>query len=306
MWLLLVPLLTNTKTLCQPDLVKSRVDLSGTAFSDVDRIGNTDSFISYLDEAKDKFAGAKSTSCELLRLQPGEKVLDVGCGLGDDLLEMAELVGTHGFAVGVDKSESLIAEARHRARSRGLIAQFQIADAEQLPWDCNHFDACRADRLLQHVRSPKLVLDEMLRVSKPGGRIAITDRDWGMVALDSSDDRTTRLILEEAASRIRNPWIGRRLYGFFVSAGLEQISVQTYCINTRSFETADLLLDLRSVALHTVEAGHVSHEAKEAWLDDLSIRNQQGSFLATLTLFVVFGVKPRIPKDLSENPNLAR
>ena len=164
--------------------------MSGTAFSDVDRTGNTDSFISYLDEAKDKFARAKSTSCDLLRLQSGEKVLDAGCGLGDDLLEMAELVGIHGFAAGVDKSESLIAEARQRARSRGVIAQLQSADAEHLPWDSNHFDACRADRLLQHVCNPRLVLDEMLRVSKPGGLIVVTDRDWGMVALDSSDDRT--------------------------------------------------------------------------------------------------------------------
>ena len=102
----------------------------------------------------------------------------------------------------------------------------------------------------------------------------------------------TRLILDEAASRIRNPWIGRRLYGFFASAGLEQILVQTHCVNTRSFETADVLLDLRSVAEHTVEAGHLAREAKEAWLGELSIRNQHGNFLASLALFVVFGVKP--------------
>lgn len=270
----------------------TRVDLSGTAFSDVDRVGDTDSVVSYLDEASDKFAAAKDASCGLLRLQPGEKVMDIGCGLGNDLLEMAELIGIHGLAVGVDKSESLILEAQQRARARRVLAQFQIADAEHLPWNSNQFDACRADRLLQHVRNPRLVLDEMVRLLKPGGRIVITDRDWGMVALDSSDDRTTRLILDEAASRIRNPWIGRKLHGFFVSAGLEQISVQTHSINTRSFETADILLDLRSVAEHTVKAGHVSFAAKEAWLDDLSIRNRQGSFLATLTLFVVFGVKP--------------
>jgi len=228
---------------------------------------------------------------ESVDIHPGEKVLDVGCGLGDDLLGMSVLVGVHGFAVGVDKSESLIAEARQRACSRSGSAQFQVADAEQLPWDSNHFDACRADRLLQHVRNPQLVLDEMLRVLRPGGRIVVTDRDWGMVAIDSADERTTRLILDEAASRICSPWIGRRLFGLFASAGLQQISLQTHCINTSSFETADALLDLATIATHTVEAGHLSREAKEAWLDDLSIRNRRGRFLASLTLFVVFGAK---------------
>ena len=68
--------LTNAKTLCQPETVTRRVDLSGRAFSDVDRTGDTDFFISYLDKAKEEFARVKSVSCGLLRLQSGEKVLD--------------------------------------------------------------------------------------------------------------------------------------------------------------------------------------------------------------------------------------
>ena len=58
----------------------SGYDLSGTTFSDVDGTGYASSFIAYLDEAKKQFATVKCASYSLLRLQPNDKVLDVGCG----------------------------------------------------------------------------------------------------------------------------------------------------------------------------------------------------------------------------------
>ena len=275
----------------QPEGVASRIDLSGTAFSDVDRTGYASSFIAYLDEAKNQFTRVKSASYSLLRLQPNDKVLDVGCGTGDDVREIAALVGGKGMAVGADKSESMIVEARRRAVGCSLPVQFQVSDAEQLPWESNAFDACRADRLLQHVSDPNRAFQELCRVLKPGGRLVIADRDWGMVALDSSDEGTTRVVLGHAAAAIRNGWIGRRLYGLFRMTGLKEIQVQTHCINISSLETADALLDLRVVAEHATGAGDVSRQAVDSWLRDLSTRDRLGNFLATLTLFVVSGVR---------------
>lgn len=266
----------------------ARIDLSGTAFSNVDQSGYAASFIDYLDEARNQFASVKSAS---LRLQPNDKVLDVGCGTGEDVREIAAIVGANGMAAGVDKSESMIAEARQRARACNVPAQFEVCDAEQLPWQSNTFDACRADRLLQHVPDPVRVINELFRMLKPGGRLTIVDRDWGMVALDSFDEITTRVVLHRAATGIRNGWMGRRLYGLCVLTGLKEVRVQTHGVNVHSLKAADALLDLCTVAQHAVRAGDVAANAVEAWLNDLSARDQIGTFLATITLFVVCGTK---------------
>ena len=205
--------------------------------------------------------------------------------------EIAALVGDNGMAVGVDKSESMIAEARGRAQNCSLPVQFQVSDAGQLPWDSNSFDACRADRLLQHVLDPDRVLQELYRALKPSGRLVIADRDWGMVALDSSDEATTGVVLGRAAAAIRNGRIGRRLYGLFRMTGLKESQVQTHCINVHSLETADALLDLRVVAEHAIGAGEVPRQVLDAWWNDLSARERLGSFLATVTVFVVSGIR---------------
>jgi len=271
--------------------VKAGIDLSGTAFSEVDQTGYAASFISYLDEAKNEFGKLKRASYSLLNLQPNERVLDVGCGTGDDVREMAALVGPNGTAVGADKSELMIAEARRRAQGGGLPVQFQVSEAKQLPWESNYFDACRADRLLQHVPDPDGAFNELFRVLKPGGRLVVVDRDWGMVALDSCDEITTRVVLDRAAAGIRNGWIGRQLHGLFKVAGLNEIRVQTHCINISRFDIADTLLDLRIVAEHAISAGAVRRQVGDAWLHDLLARDRLGTFFATVTLFVVFGIK---------------
>jgi len=269
----------------------SRIDLSGTAFSDVDQTGHAPSFIAYLDEAKNEFVSVKRDSYFSLRLQPNDKVLDVGCGTGEDVREIAAMVGAQGIAVGVDKSESMIAEARRRTRESNELGQFQVCEAEQLPWNANTFDACRADRLLQHVLHPHRVLREMSRVLRPGGHLAIVDRDWGMVALDSCDEITTRVVLDRAAAGIRNGQVGRKLYGLFREADLQEVRVRTHCVNVYNLEKADALLDLRTVAEHSIGAGDVSRQVIDAWWDELLTRDRLRSFLATITLFVVSGVK---------------
>lgn len=271
--------------------MKTNVDLSGAAFGDVDQKGDAASFISYLDEATDQFRAVKASAHSLLALKSNDKVLDIGCGTGDDARELAAMVAPNGLAIGVDKSKSMIAEARRRAQGCSLPLQFEVGEAEHLPWESGYFDACRADRLLRHLVGPDQALNEMVRVLRPGGHILVVDRDWGMVALDSADPVTTQVVLDRACAGIRNGWIGRKLHGLFKRAGLTEIQVQTYGINLTSFEIADALLDLRIVTEHAVGAGDISRQAGNAWVADLLERHRLEAFFATLTLYVAFGRK---------------
>jgi ubiquinone/menaquinone biosynthesis C-methylase UbiE len=275
-------------------MMKPEVDLSGTAFGEVDKTGNAASFISYLDQATNQFSVVKTFTHGLLGLRPSERVLDVGCGTGDDVRELAAMVAPHGFAAGVDKSEAMIVEARRRANGCGLPVQFEVSEAEQLPWQSDHFDACRADRLLQHLPDPNRVLTEMLRVLKPGGRLLVVDRDWGMTALDSVDSLTTQAVLDRACSGIRNGLMGRRLLGLFRSAGIAEIKVQTQTLAIASFEIADTMLDLRTIAGHAVKEGRITRHASDVWLDDLLERDRLGMFFSTITLYVAFGSKTTV------------
>jgi len=273
--------------------MKQSPDLSGTAFCDIDATGYAGDFIAYLDQAADHFRPLKVLTHSLLRLRPGDRILDVGCGCGDDLRELATLVTPNGGAVGIDSSQAMIDEARQRHAGCELPLQFERGDAGQLRWHAGYFDACRADRVFQHLPDPERALDEMLRVLKPGGRVLVVDRDWGMVTVDASDVETTRVVLNRACAGIRNGWMGRGLGGLFKKAGVLDAEVQTKSISINRFAVADTLLDLRVVLDHAIAEKLVSQDLAAHWLNDLLARDAASKFSATVTLYIACGRKQR-------------
>ena len=99
-----------------------------------------------------------------------ERALDVGCGAGALALALAPLVRE---VVGVDRVPELLELARERAPRN---ATFVEADATHLPYSNGEFDLAGTLRTLHHVTRPELVLAELARVTRPGGRVLVIDQ----------------------------------------------------------------------------------------------------------------------------------
>jgi ubiquinone/menaquinone biosynthesis C-methylase UbiE len=101
-------------------------------------------------------------------------VLDVATGPGEPALSVAALVGPEGSVVGIDPIPEMVAAARRAAERLGLgNAQFEVAFADQLPYPADTFDAVVSRFGVMFVPSPVEAVREMLRVLKPGRRLAL-------------------------------------------------------------------------------------------------------------------------------------
>src|SRR5262245_58165328 len=99
-----------------------------------------------------------------------ERALDVGCGTG----ALAYVLAAHvGEVVGVDADEAYIEAARRNAPPN---CTFVVGDATALPFPYGDFDLVGCLRVLHHVRRPELVVSELARVARPGGRILVADQ----------------------------------------------------------------------------------------------------------------------------------
>lgn len=257
-------------------------------FTQVDRTKDPDFFVRFMDEAQ-RPAGiqaSKRLMLERTAITRGDAVLEVGCGPGTDVFEMAEIVGPDGRLVGLDASESMIAEARRRAGEHQRAVTFEVGDVEALPFPDATFDVCRAARLLEHLPDAGRGLSEMARVTRKGGRVVVFDFDWDTLIIDHPDKETTRTIVLSYSDSIRNGWIGRQLPRLFKEQGLEVLSIDPIQVFVH-YALAELFLGSHLAQLKA--SGMLSPGQAQHWWEHLQNADRLGTLLISFTTFIVVG-----------------
>ena len=167
-------------------------------------------------------------------LEPGQRLLDVGCGPGSITLDLARRVAP-GQVIGVDASESVLVGARAAAEEAGdATTRFEVADAMRLPYPDDSFDVVHAHQVLQHVGDPVGLLREMVRVARPGGLVAARDADYEAMTWAPAHPGLSRwleLYREAARGAGGEPDAGRYLLGWAHEAGLTEVtaSASVWC-----------------------------------------------------------------------------
>lgn len=237
----------------------------------------------------------KQRSYQLMHLKTGQRVLDVGCGAATDTLALGQLVGSGGRVIGVDDDPELITLAMRQAQQAGLSAwvAHELADALALPYEVNSFDAARCERLFEHVSAPKKALDEMIRVTKPGGRVVVSDTDWTSPSIGLTDTNIEwQLRKVKAEQSIANGTSGRQLYRLFRQAGLENVTCEFIPLYLTRYDQMRLVFDMDQAERTMLRQGMVTYEELDVWNEVLQEADVDGTFFACVMEVIVAGSKP--------------
>jgi arsenite methyltransferase len=127
------------------------------------------------DATVESFAGV-ANHWLLGRIEPGEVVLDLGCGAGTDLLIAAQMTGPTGRVIGVDMTAGMLERARASADEMGIDnVELHESLIESLPLEDASVDIVISNGVIDLVPDKDAVLDEIERVLRPGGRLQLAD-----------------------------------------------------------------------------------------------------------------------------------
>ncbi len=265
-----------------------------SGYSDIDNTCNPTKYVRRLDKqgTSNLWQGIKAQMQYFLEVGKGDSVIDVGCGTGDDVRAIAEIVGENGRVVGVDGSSTMIEEAKRRSQGLNLPTGFYVGDAENLEFPDNSFDCCRVERVLQHLHNPQQSLMEILRVAKQGARIVIVEPDYGSIKIEGANPAITDKLIKRRCSHFRSPQIGMQLPLLYKRLNLVKIAVKVTQVVNDNFEDDHEKFLLSKYVEPAVTMGVVSAQEGSKWIKDLKRAADEGNYRHTISLFLASGRKP--------------
>jgi SAM-dependent methyltransferase len=234
------------------------------------------------------FKRYKAESWDALQLSGEGEILDVACGVGFDVIELARRF-PRANVYGLDPSQGFLDLARERAQ--GLAnARFIGGDSRRLPFGDNSFDAVRIDRALQHIAGAIEALREMVRVTRHGGRIVVAEPDWGTFFVYNSDLATGAKIAGFWEKSFANPYIGREAGALLQRCGVGNIGCRAQALIVRDETAADIIFDLARVTENCVSAKVLTRAEAQRWREATQAASESGGFLACLTIMLWEGL----------------
>jgi ubiquinone/menaquinone biosynthesis C-methylase UbiE len=231
----------------------------------------------------------KQESVDFLEIMPGDRVLEVGCGTANDVLLMAKAVGENGQVIAIDSSRKMLDEAKHRIHVKNI--HYIQMSAECIQYPDHYFSAVHADRLLVSHENYNDIFREILRVTKPGGIISITDVDAETIVI-APDSHNTRVVLKQILSSFVNPNMGRNLPALFTLHELSLVQIKLNLLTIRDFTTLKKIFDFDRILLNCIKRDFLSVDAADNWLEQMEESHYKQQFLYCVTFFTVVGKKP--------------
>ncbi len=226
---------------------------------------------------------------EALGAQPGDRVLDVGCGPGFYSRELLDQVGPEGSVTGVDASPQMLAVARRRSEGFGN-ARFEEGDATALPVEGESFDRALSVQVLEYVADITTTLGEMHRALRAGGRVVIWDVDWATLSWHSEDPDRMARVLQAWDEHLAHPSLPRTLTASLTAAGFEDVRMEGH-----AFATAELSEETYGGAALPVIERYVRQQGSpdvDAWASEQRALGEGGQFFFACIQFCFSGTKP--------------
>lgn len=224
--------------------------------------------------------------------EPGETILDIGCGNGLLTRELARAVGPKGHVIGIDPSADMRNAA---AENCAEFENVQIINgtADSLGQSENSVDKAVSVQVFEYLEDVPASLAAAFSVLRPGGRLVVGDMHYGCFAWHSEEPDRMRRMRSSWDQHFVHGELPARLPALMNDAGFAVDTVQPVVFTDTVLKPDGLgMMMLRLMERYAVDNGHVEADIARSWAEEQEELARQGKFFLTMTHFVIAGRKP--------------
>lgn len=229
----------------------------------------------------------RQASFDALHPEPGETILDIGCGNGLLMAELAGAVGPHGKVVGVDPSDEMRKPAAARCDAFDWVELLK-GTAHELPIESEVADKAISTQVFEYLDDIPAAVQEIFRTLKAGGRLVIGDIHFDSFLWFSDHPERMRRMMASWDDHLAERCIPAILPRILRSSGfaVDEIRPFTFCDHLLKPDgLASVMMQL--MKRYALEYSHVSEDEVTAWFDEQIALAAEGRFFFSITHFVI-------------------
>ena len=233
----------------------------------------------------------------LLDIQGASNILDIGCGDGYDLFQMARLASPSCRFWGIDASSRAIQVATSEANGDPRFIITCHDASQRLPFRSGQFDIVFSKNTLECISKKSALIDETHRVLRGEGQVVFAHFDWDSQVISGKNKPLIRKIVHAFADWKQDwmhdcdAWMGRRLWGEFNGSGLFKGQLHTYVLTNTDFCPPYYGYERIKDFSALVEKGFVTEDEIKDFYDDIQEQSTQGKYFYSITLYIYVGRK---------------
>ena len=246
--------------------------------------------INYLQNSRRLLLNLKERSYALFKEVTEGTIVDLGCGAGKDVIELAKQNGPAVKVIGLDHDPVMIAQGNTDATDIENVS-FILSEASTLPFDDNSLAGVRAERVVQHLKTPEQVVGEVYRILKPGSPFVIIETDWHSLAFFTGFvDIEKKINAYLTDVKVNNGFAARKLTSY-LKKQFTTIRAEVHPIVVSTLQEANDYFWIGKMVDEAAEKGYITDIERTDFNTSLQTADENGYFAASINMLVVWGNK---------------
>jgi len=247
--------------------------------------------ISYLQNSRRLLLGLKERSYALFSEVHEGIIVDLGCGAGNDVIELAKAKGDDVKIIGIDHDPVMLKQAKADSSGIGNV-DFILSEAYPLPFENESVAGLRTERVIQHLTHPEKVMQAIFRILRKDGPLVIIETDWHSLSFYTEfvdvQQKVNRYLTDV---KVNNGFAARKLSSYLHLGGFSNIKFEIHPFVIHTLDEANEYFRIETITKEAAEKGYIEQQDCEAFYGALKKADNENNFACSINLVLAWCIK---------------